>query len=115
MQVQTFIRGLSLHSHALLCACDYDITHIHVHDIVDLHIYHCLSNSSRCIQLFSLLAKGPHGGFTLAKEYEIKHLKSAPLCIDYVMDPEHADVAYLVWGDSDGRRLCQFLIYAGLL
>lgn len=62
----------------------------------------CHSDCSRSIQLFSLLAKGPHGGFKLTKEYDIKHLKSAPLCIDYVEDPENPDVAYLIWGDCDG-------------
>jgi len=41
-------------------------------------------------------------GYSVTKEYELKGLSGAPMCVEYIPDVENGDRSYLLWGNTRG-------------
>lgn len=49
-----------------------------------------------------MMLKGTSGWYKMTKDYDIRGLDHAPMCMEYITCQNDKNISYLAWGDTKG-------------
>ena len=68
-------------------------------------------NFSRSIHFYTMMSKGT-SGYIMTKDFDIRHLDNAPMCMEYITCQTNKNISYLAWGDTKGwYRVFLFFVF----